>query len=286
MPVFSVNTWSLEKLLGPLRMVEWREDRKEHALRVESRPEAVTLIELLAMLGDRGYGAVELSYAQFRETADESLEHIRLAARQAGVEMASLLLDYGDPSSADPVRRRADSLWYSRWIEIAAKAGFRRVRIPAGDGNPNDRAALSRAAEGLSAAAQYAAPLGVKVVTENLGSLLSTSANCLQMLELCKGAVGLTADFGNFKTDKYRQLGEVLPAAETVHAKAEAADGGGIDEADFRRCVELCADSGFKGPYSLTYLGGAADVWGMLDRMRAAVDDQWTKRLLSGYTGG
>jgi sugar phosphate isomerase/epimerase len=282
MPVFSLNTWSLERYLGPLRMIEWNDGKKEHTLKVDSQPETMTLLELVARLGAEGYGAVEIPYAQFQETTDETLDQLRSTARECGVEMASLLLDYGDLSSADPLRRSADMAWYKRWIEIAAKAGFRRVRIAAGESLPEDRAALIRASEGLMEASGYAEKLGVGVVTENLGSLLSNSDNCQHLLELCRGQVGFTADFGNFKEDKYRQLAEVMTAAETVHAKAVHTEDGRFDEADFRRCIELCVDAGFKGPYSLTYLGGG-DNLKSLKAMRLIADGVLTKPISDGY---
>ncbi|MFS0727276.1 sugar phosphate isomerase/epimerase family protein [Paenibacillus sp. 1P07SE] len=271
MAIYAVNSWSFERQLGPLRMVSWNSDKREHELTIESHPEKMTLPEFIIRLGEAGYEALELSYAQFQDSSPSYLEELRIVAERSGVRLASLLIDDGDLSATDEHRRRIEAAWYSKWIDVAASAGFERVRISAGQGESGDREALRRAAAGFKMLADYAKPKGVRVVTENLGSLLSDAKSCLTLLELCEGKIGFTGDFGNFKTDKYRQLAEVMPHAETVHAKADVRANGGLDLEDFRRCVEISTDSGFSGPYSLTYLE-EADVWERLEEMRQAAD--------------
>ncbi|MBD2844989.1 sugar phosphate isomerase/epimerase [Paenibacillus sp. IB182496] len=268
----AVNSWSLEKELGALRMMEWSDVVADRVMHEEEQPEAMTLTELCARLGQSGYRGLELTYAQIKDMSDDAMLDLRGAAKVSNVELSSLLLDYGDLSSDDEVRRQADLKWYKEWIDAASKAGFTRVRVPGGDSAPDDAAALSRAADGLSELAAYSERYGVLVVTENLGELLSTSANCQQLLEQCKGRVGFTADFGNFRTDKYKQLAEVLPYAETVHAKAETDSAGALDEADFKRCIALCVEAGFSGSYALTYLG-QGDAWERLTQMRSLAEE-------------
>lgn len=38
MPVLSLNAWSFERYMGPLRLIEWNEDTKEQVLKVSNRP--------------------------------------------------------------------------------------------------------------------------------------------------------------------------------------------------------------------------------------------------------
>ncbi|GGF95048.1 sugar phosphate isomerase/epimerase family protein [Paenibacillus abyssi] len=269
--MISLNSWSLEKMMGPLRMTEWNEGSREHVLQVEVYPEEITLDELLIKLEAERYSGLELSYAQLHKTSKEELSRLRNNSQAAGVELTSLLLDYGDLSTTDPLRTKADIAWLRKWIEIAAQAGFRRVRIGAGESPPDDLAALIRASEGLMKVYEYTAEAGIQLVTENLGQLLSNADNCLRLLELCQGKVGFTCDFGNFKQDKYNQLARVLPYADTVHAKAEVDSQGMINTEDFRRCLELCKEAGLEGPYSLTYLG-SGDPWEKLSEMRSMMD--------------
>ncbi|MEK0317155.1 sugar phosphate isomerase/epimerase family protein [Cohnella sp. 56] len=234
---------------------------------VEDHPALLGLFELIGRLGAEGYGGVELAYPHLKDRSDEGLAELRRIAGLAGVELNSLLLDFGEPGTADEVRHDAEMALYREWIDAAAKAGFRRVRIGAGEGSGDSEAAFVRAAETLVLLSAYAEHAGIRVVTENLGSLLGSSDRVLRMLSDTGGKVGLTADYGNFKDDKYRQLEEILPRAETVHAKAREDGGGQLDSMDFRRCVELTRKTGYAGPLSLTYLG-EGDPWIKLAEMR------------------
>ena len=272
MTLYSVNSWSFERDLGPLRMISWNSEKREHTLTIESHPEQMTLPEFIIRLGEAGYEALELSYAQFQESTPEYLEKLRTVAERSGVRLASLLIDDGDLSNSDPHRRRVEAAWFSKWIGIASAAGFERIRFSAGSSDAGDAEAIQRAADGFLMLAEDAKSKGVRVMTENLGPLLSDAKSCLSLLERCDGKIGFTADYGNFKTDKYRQLAEVMPYAETVHAKADVTDNGTLDVEDFRRCVEITADSGFQGPLSLTYLEDG-DMWERLAEMRNTADE-------------
>ncbi|WP_164472913.1 sugar phosphate isomerase/epimerase family protein [Cohnella candidum] len=264
---YSLNSWSFERYLGPLRLIEWDDKQKRQVVTTETMPEETSLLGLLVRMGSNAYHSLELAYVHLKSRNDQTLRDIRHVAEVSKVELASLLLDFGDLSSADPQRRTAELELYRKWIESAAQAGFSRVRIPAGDSSPDDRAALIRAAAGLSELAVYAADAGIRVVTENLGGLLSNSENCLRLIDLCQGKVGFTADFGNFDRNKYDQLQEVIPIAETVHAKARLDAQGRIDEVDFKKCLEICREAEFSGPFSLTYLG-REDPWEKMNVMR------------------
>jgi sugar phosphate isomerase/epimerase len=107
-----------------------------------------------------------------------------------------------------------------RWIDIAAKAGAKRIRIIAGDA-PADEKALRRSSEALAMLGAYASNLQVMIVSENFRPLTSTGAACVELLRLTKGSIGFITDFGNFKApDKYEEFMLILPHSASVHAKA------------------------------------------------------------------
>lgn len=270
--IISLNSYTFEKKLGPMRTYAWNEEYGLYDIKMEPQPEVSTLLGLLVRLGANSYGGVEIAYSHLTDTTNEALLDLRHVAEVAGVELASLLLDFGDLSTDDPARAEADWAMYKQWIDFAAIAGFSRVRIEAGQAAPDDVTAITRAADRILELAEYAKSAQIWVMTENLGNLLSTSDNCLKLIGLCRGMVGFTADYGNFEQDKYKQLADVLLYAETVHAKAETDDLGRIDANDFHRCLSLTLESGFKGPLSLTYLGDA-DPWPKLDEMRAMAEN-------------
>ncbi|MCF2944758.1 sugar phosphate isomerase/epimerase family protein [Paenibacillus tarimensis] len=274
----SVNAWSFEKKLGPMRMMEWDENWNEHRLVVEPNQQEMTIPQLLNMLGNNGFYGVEIPYGNIQLTSEENVNQLWEKSRYTGVQLTSLLLDYGDLSSEDEERRQRDIEWYKRWIDIAGKAGFISVRIPGGEAEPEDEEALQRSVEGMLELADYADSRRVRVLTENLGRLLSTSDNCRKLLDACEGNVGLTVDFGNFKTDKYRQLAVLLPFAYTVHAKAELDSRGEIDWDDFRACLDLCAEAGFRGAMSFTYLG-EGDEWSSILQLKEEAETVFVNRV-------
>ena len=69
---------------------------------------------------------------------------------------------------------------------------------------------------------------------------------------------------------KYDDLAAILPRAVTIHAKAAETAPGRLDEADFRRCLDLARAAGFAGAYVLIF-DGAGDEWASLGRMAEVV---------------
>ncbi|MFD2613115.1 sugar phosphate isomerase/epimerase family protein [Paenibacillus gansuensis] len=270
--LWSVNSWTFGRHLGPLHLTEWDPEKQQTKETIEDYPETWTLSTWASQLSERGYQSAELSYAHLIDQ-DEELVKVKEAFDAAGIQIASVLLDYGDLSSSDSVRRDADIAWCKKWIEAASKLGASRVRVVAGESVPEDKNSLERAAKALCELAAYAEHYQLRVVTENIGELLSTADQCLTLLDLCKDQLGFTADYGNFTRDHLDQLEKVLPFAETVHAKMRNFPNGEPDTEDFRACLALTSASGFDGVLSLTYLGDQ-DPWKALVKLRSAAETE------------
>jgi len=265
----SLTTWSLHRNLGPLRWTRWDEAHAVHVTEETPQPELHTLLELPGILADKGFKTMEVCHFQFPDTGEAYLKRLRDAFRKAGIRFHSLLIDYGDISSADEVRRNADMAWIRQWIDRAALAGAERVRIIAGDADPTNREALQRSADALGHLAGYAAGKGVRVVTENFRRLASTAGNCLALVSACGGRIGLTSDFGNYQgPDKYRELSLTVPKSESIHAKAVTDANGMPDAAEFRKCMDIVKHSGYSGPITLVY-DGPNDMWEGIGRLQA-----------------
>lgn len=272
MPYLSTSTWSLHRHLGPLRWTEWDSVNKTHRVKVQPQPETLNLYELPAVLASKGYSAVDICHFHFPSTEPEDLLRLRQACADAGIRFHTLLLDYGDLSSADEARVQADAQYARDWIDIAAQAGAERIRIIAGDAAPEDRSALERSYRHLYALIEYAKERGVQIVTENFRPLTSTAENCLHLLESSRGQLGMVADFGNFSgTGKYEQLAAILPYSGSVHAKAHYDEQGLPDADEYRRCLDLLPAANFDGAIALIY-DGPGDMWEGLDRIQAIVE--------------
>lgn len=272
MSYLSVSTWSLHRLLGPLRWTQWDGQSGAHVIREETQPEAFTLLELPALAAGRGYKAVEVCHFHFPSTEAAYLADLNRAFKSAGVSFDTLLLDYGDLTSTDEVRRRADIELAKRWVDIAAAAGAKQIRIVAGEAQPGDAEALRRSAEGLTELASYASGTGVRIISENFKALTSTGKSCAALLEQSGSEVGFITDFGNFKEpDKYGEFGLILPRSVSVHAKAHYDAQGMPDEPEFRKCLDTVGPSGFDGAFVLIY-DGPGDMWEGLERIRKIVE--------------
>jgi len=268
MPFLSLTSWSLHRNLGPLRWTRWDANHRRQITVIQDQPELITLLELPAILASKGFKSMEVCDFHFPDTSEAYLQKLKSSFVEAGVRFYTLLIEYGDISSADAARRESDIAWIKGWIDIAAHAGAERVRIIAGDAEPGDKEALQRSADAFQELSKYAGALGVRVVTENFHSLTSIADNCLALLSACGDGLGLTSDFGNFKGDgKYSDLARTIPHSESIHAKAQTDADGFPEETDFLRCMQIVKDAGYEGPITLVY-DGPGDMWAGIERVR------------------
>lgn len=264
MALLSVSTWALNAHLGPLRWTKWDPSAQRPECRPEQRPQTLPLLGLPARLREMGLQACELGHFHLpalEEMTNAYAAEVRQAFGDAGVVLWSLLVDYGDLSSADPRRREADQRYVAGWVRVASQLGARHVRVVAGEGSPDDPAAVDRAVSSLGALADLGSELGIGILTENFRRLCSTAEVCGLICQRLEGRVHLTADFGNFpKASRLASLAAILPYARSAHAKAETDRDGTLDAADFGRLLDLAAGANFDGAYTVVY-EGPGDQW-------------------------
>lgn len=271
MPYLSLTSWSLHRNLGPLRWTGWDEQHAVHVTHLQDQPELHTLLELPFLVADKGFAALEICHFHFPDTSDTYLYDLRHSFLTAGIRFYTLLLEYGDISSADSVRRTADIAWIKSWLDIASLVGAERVRIIAGDAEPTDREALTRSIDAIKELIVYANSRNVRLITENFHQLSSTADNCLALLEACGEDLGLISDFGNYKgSNKYDELIKTLPLSEMIHAKAQTNEQGLPDAVEFMQCMERVKQAGYEGPITLVY-DGPNDMWEGIERVRKLV---------------
>lgn len=273
MSYFSLTTWSLHRSLGPLRMTQWNPETQEQIIEEVPQPANIELIALPAIAAERNFKAMDVCHFNFPSTSPQYLQQLRQAFADAEVTFYTLLVDYGDISSSDPVRRSSDIAYIKDWIDVAATVGAERVRVVAGESAPSDTEGLKLAAAALSELIDYATPKNVNIITENFKSLSSTPENCLYLYNACNEQLGLICDFGNFKsTQKYDELAQILPFAESVHAKAHYDENGLPDAPEFQRCLELLPKAEYDGPITIVF-DGAGDEWEGITRVQNIVEN-------------
>jgi len=251
----SVSTWSLHRSLGRPKIYGPEATGPQSATPTTSP--AFTLLELPARIAAAGIHTLEICHFHLPSTEPSYLKQLRTAIEDAGVELWQLLIDAGDVTDAQTAPR--DIEWIKHWIDVAGQLGATRVRVIAGKAEPS-AAALATSQQALRSLAEYAKTRNVRVMTENFYSLTSTPQAVLTLLDGLQGEVGLLADFGNWKgTQKYADLAQIFPRAESCHAKCHFSGPGQLDRDDYVHCLELTRAAGFAGPYTLIYDGPSDD---------------------------
>ena len=256
-PRLSVSTWSLHRQLGRPDFYGPEEGR-QIPVATHSRGE-LSLLEVPARIAEFGISTLELCHFHIPSLDKGYLNELRSALEAADVELFSLLIDHGDithPEYADQ-----DLVWMGEWIETAGMLGATCARAIAGKAAPSAEA-LEMSRNGLQKLAERAEANGVRLMTENWFSVLSTPENVLTLLDRLDGEVGFCLDFGNWKGEtKYADFEAIAPRAESCHTKAHFLAPGEMDKDDYIRCLDLTQHAGFSGPHTLIYDGPGDDEW-------------------------
>jgi sugar phosphate isomerase/epimerase len=218
---------------------------------------AFSLLELPARIAAAGIHTLEICHFHLPSRDDEYLKQLRTAIEAAGVELWSLLIDSGDITHTTHSER--DMAWVRGWLDVAGALGAQHARVIAGKAEPSP-VSVAQSTRNLAQLADYGRARGVRVMTENWLNLTSTPAVVLTLLDNLDGKVGLCADFGNWKgVQKYEDLAQILPYANSCHAKCHFEAPNQPDRADFVQCLELTRAAQFAGPYTLIYDGPGSD---------------------------
>ncbi|WP_127530626.1 sugar phosphate isomerase/epimerase family protein [Paenibacillus kobensis] len=264
----SISSWSVNRLLGLSKWTVWDEAASRQAVHVEDGEASVTLLELPRVAAERGFRYLELCHFHF-PTVDESyLAQLREEFESAGISFHTLLIDYGDISSPDPVRRSSDEAFIQGWIDVAARVGASAVRVVAGEQQEGDAEAIARSAASLQRLHRYGQENGgVKVVTENFRELTATLASWKSVMEAAGSRIQTVVDFGNMIPEETAAaIAFGAPNAHTIHAKPVYLEDGSIDEQELRRNMSIALEHGCEAPVSVIF-DHEGDVWEGIERI-------------------
>jgi sugar phosphate isomerase/epimerase len=266
-PRLSASTWSLHRSLG---------DPQHYGPEAVNIPfnthnkGGISLLDVPAHLVQLGIHTLEICHFHLPSRAPGYLNALRGTLETNGVELWSLLVDAGDVTHPDHGQR--DEAWVAGWIDVAQRLGAKRMRVIAGKAEPTD-ANLARSRDALLRLAEQAEAKGLRLMTENWFSLLSTPDAVNELLGSLDGRVGLCFDFGNWKGEtKYADLAAIAQHAESCHAKPQFNADGSVEGDDYTRCLDITRDAGFAGPYTLIYDGPDWDELAGLESEKAIVE--------------
>ncbi|GFN31066.1 hypothetical protein PCURB6_13260 [Paenibacillus curdlanolyticus] len=268
----SLSTWSVHRLLGRSIWTVWDEATSRQVIHVEDKKPSLTLLELPSAAADRGFHIMELCHFHLPAVDEPYITQLREAFEAAGVTLHTLLIDYGDLSSPDPVRRSSDEAFIQGWIDVAARLGASAVRVVAGEQPAGDTGAIARSAASLQRLYRYGQDNGgVKLVTENFRELTSTLSSWQSVMAAAGGNVKTIVDFGNLLPgEKAAAIAYGAPIAHTIHAKPVYFEDGSFDEQELRRSLSIAADNGCTAPISVIF-DSEGDVWEGIERIATVI---------------
>ncbi len=274
MPTIGISSWSVRRLLGPMY--------QGLAPDPQSRPRDdrfgqgdLNLLALPDTMREQGFANLDLCHFHLPQTDNTYLDLLRERLDRAGVRLLTFLVDDGDIAAADAEVRAEAVAATIAWIDVAARLGAQYVRVAAGLATATvDDPAIGYSAASLVTLDTRARARGLRVITETWRSLALPPENLHAILAATAGTVGHCADFNNYASygdlRKYDALRAVLPGAATVHAGAQFDAVGVLNEADFRRCMDLAHTANFSGPYVLIF-SGPGDEWAGLAQLAGLV---------------
>jgi sugar phosphate isomerase/epimerase len=236
-----------------------------------------------------GLDAVEYVNQFFKDQArdDAYLNQLKSVCDGEGVRSLLIMCDgegqLGDP---DEGKRRQAVENHHKWVQAAKRLGCHSIRVNAATGGQGSfEEQQKRAADGLRALSEYAAPLGVNVIVENHGGLSSNGAWLAGVMkQVALPNCGTLPDFGNFRVapgedyDLYQGIRELMPFARGVSAKSYDFDEAGNEtKVDYTRILKIVLEAGYHGYVGIEYEGSRLDEY---EGVRA------TKRLLERVRAG
>lgn len=266
---FSVSTWSLKRQLGLPAF--YGVDNNDDIPTETHGTGKLSLLELPGHLANFGITTLEICHFHLPSLDQGYLSELRTELQKANVELFSLLIDSGDITY--PVHAERDLAWIENWLTVASQLGSRCARVIAGRAIPTEES-LERCTQGMQRLASKAEGLGLRLMTENWGGLLSTPAAIHTLFDRLDGRIGLCLDFGNWQgPTKYSDLRSIAPYAESCHAKAHFTKTNVLDRADFTACLDITRATNFIGPYTLIYDSADPDEWAGLAQEKAIVQE-------------
>jgi len=234
----------------------------------------MTYDDLVRMAVDTGVDGLDLTVYWFPSTGDEFLMPLKALAYRNGVEIYSISVR-SDRCRPTPEQRQKELADVKKWVDVAAKLGAGHIRVFGGvvpKGETEDQAARW-VVEVLREASVYAGSKGIILGLENHGGITAKASRIVDIVKTVNSPwVGVNLDTGNFDSDAYGQIAQILPYAVNVQFKMDIRDGNERVPSDWDRLTRMLAEGGYRGYMALEYEAKedpSTTVPGLLKRLNA-----------------
>ncbi len=258
----SLAQWSLHKpfMEGTMDPMEFAQIAKDLGF---------TGVEYVTQL----YPSVRAVGPNYRDDVMQLAQNLKNKAEAAGMDNVLLMVDNaGELADPDPKNLATAIKNHKLWMDAAKVMGAHSIRANLfGELDPKKWHELSVAA--LQELGNYGTEIGVNILVENHGGWSSNGEKLVAVMkEVGMSSVGVLPDFGNFcvkreggarwgapcveEYDTYKGIEELMPYAKGVSAKSYHFDENGNEtKLDYKRLMQIVADSGFEGYIGTEYEG-------------------------------
>jgi sugar phosphate isomerase/epimerase len=225
--------------------------------RLDLAKPTMTLFEFIDLAATLPLDAVELTSYYWAETTTEYAKKLLAHAKKCKLPISGVPVR-NEFTLADDTKRKVEIAHVKKWVELAAAAEAKTVRIFAGavpKGDTRD-AARKRVVEAIEECCATAEKAGILLALENHGGLTETPDDILAIAKAVKSkAFGINVDTGNFKTENpYADIAKIVPYGVVCQVKTECFPAGKpSEEADLKKVVDILRDGHFQGYVVLEY---------------------------------
>lgn len=224
---------------------------------------------------DYGISVVEYVNQFFKDKAKDEkyLAELLKRCQDNGIRNHLIMVDDEGALASLKDKERLEAVEkHYQWVDAAKYLGCATIRVNTfGEGSRED--VQKAAIDGLSRLGEYGAKVGINIIVENHGGVTSDGQWLAGVMKgVNKPNVGTLPDFGNFcvkrdgkghwdgkcieEYDRYKGVGELMPFAKGVSAKAHDFDAqGNCVETDYTKMLKIVKDAGFKGYMGIEYEG-------------------------------
>jgi sugar phosphate isomerase/epimerase len=215
----------------------------------------MTLEQFVVECERMGLDGVELTSYYFPSTDRAYLNDLKRHCFAHGMHILGTAVG-SNFTQAEEGRRLEQVEMTKQWIDYSVILGAPCVRVFAGSipQGHTEQEAVRWAVGCLKECIAHAAERGVVVALENHGGITSTAEQVARLVEQLRGPwFGVNLDFGNFRTDPYREIEACAPYAVTTHAKRTMRSGDERVAVDYGRIAEIMRRNHYPGYISVEY---------------------------------
>jgi sugar phosphate isomerase/epimerase len=227
-----------------------------YSFRKEFVAKTLSYEDLVRKCVDWDVDGLDLTVYWFPSSGPEFTLPIRRLAYKLGVELYSISVR-SELTRAEAAQRDAEVASLEKWVDVANSLGASHIRVFGGNvpKGATEEQAVPWVVECLKRASDKAAKSGVILGLENHGGITTRAERIIEIVKKVDSPyVQVNMDTGNFRSDVFRQIGDVLPYCANVQVKVEmVGDDGKRVPQDWARIVDMLAKAEYKGYLALEY---------------------------------